>query len=231
MSTHGQATPSGSDTPRGASLAHPSALARFALNIPDGGWPDRRDDARWCELRLAGGDYVALLDAGDYERVSAREWRPSIRKHVVYARCGDEYLHRFVMDAPKGTEVDHVNGNGLDCRRANLRYATRAQNCANHHRPSAGETSRYRGVYWRPGTKASKTGFWVARVRVNLRVRQTYHHDEVAAAASYNQLAKEAYGEFAWVNVIDVFCGECDAYSNHSTAMHREAQAETPEEY
>lgn len=57
-------------------------------------------------------------------------------------------LHRLVMDAPAGIDVDHINGNTLDNRRENLRLATRAQNCWNRKLPRT-NTSGYKGVSWR----------------------------------------------------------------------------------
>lgn len=57
-------------------------------------------------------------------------------------------MHRVVAgEPPCGLEIDHINGNGLDNRRANLRFVTHAQNLANQ-RPQQGRTSRFRGVCW-----------------------------------------------------------------------------------
>jgi hypothetical protein len=85
-------------------------------------------------------DMVALIDDEDYERVSPLKWGAvkSAGSHW-YARhawsrkgkWGSISLHRFILDAPDGMHVDHINGDGLDNRRCNLRLATQAQNNRN----------------------------------------------------------------------------------------------------
>lgn len=59
------------------------------------------------------------------------DWSP-----VIGQRKPNLFLHRFLMQAPKGMVVDHINGDGLDCRRMNLRIVTYAENAKNqtHHR-------------------------------------------------------------------------------------------------
>jgi hypothetical protein len=108
-------------------------------------------------------------------------------------------MHREVMgDVPDGFEVDHVNGNKVDNRRANLRLATRSQN--NRNKPLQGNnTSGFRGVaYHKP------SGFWVARVFVNKRQTSLgcYRTAEEAAHA-YDAAAREHYGTFARLNFPD----------------------------
>ena len=55
-------------------------------------------------------------------------------------------MHRFLMNPPKGMVVDHINGNGLDNRRCNLRICTQLQNSQNSRRRRPGK-SRFRGVH------------------------------------------------------------------------------------
>jgi hypothetical protein len=69
------------------------------------------------------------------------------------------YLHRLVADAKPGEDVDHINRDRLDCRRANLRVGTRALNLQNV--ASRGGTSRHRGVSWHRGA-----GRWRATVKL-----------------------------------------------------------------
>jgi hypothetical protein len=101
------------------------------------------------------------------------------------------YLHRFIMSAPQGTTVDHVNGDGLDNRKANLRFATRSQQLANT-RIHSHCTSGYRGVCW------DKTrGLWIAKV--GYRGKQInvgrYPTPEEAFAAR-DTVARKLFGEF-----------------------------------
>lgn len=74
-----------------------------------------------------------LVDAEDVERMSAYRWysiKSARSKTYVVATTGKSilYLHRFLLDAPKRLEVDHINNDGLDNRKANLRLVTRSQN-------------------------------------------------------------------------------------------------------
>ena len=104
-------------------------------------------------------------------------------------------MHRMIMQAPKGVEVDHINGNGLDNRRENLRLATRHENCRNA-RKQQGCSSRYRGVSWYK-TKQR----WESRLNFNGRLYHLgYHDDEEDAARIYDNKARELFGDFVTVN-------------------------------
>jgi hypothetical protein len=98
-------------------------------------------------------------------------------------------MHRLIMQAPKGMVVDHINGNGLDNRRCNLRLCTPAQNRRNRHK-HAGGRSRFLGV--------SPCGD-----KWNARVAGRYlglFDDEVEAAKARDRKARQLYGEHAWLN-------------------------------
>lgn len=72
----------------------------------------------------------------------------AVRNTYIGKTQTKEYLHRRIMNAPKGMTVDHKNlNNGLDCREANLRLATYSQQMANT-RINSLNTSGYKGVYW-----------------------------------------------------------------------------------
>src|SRR3990167_9216446 len=96
----------------------------------------------------------ALVDAIDFEWLSEYRWRQTAdRRGQGYAAAWDTklkrtvYMHRLLMGASKGQEVDHKNGDTLDNRRCNLRCATRAQNAANMDKYSS-NTSGYKCVFW-----------------------------------------------------------------------------------
>lgn len=80
--------------------------------------------------------YVA---AGVYQKVRGREWMP------LKERCRLVLMHRLLMEPPPGMHTDHVNGNGLDNRRANLRVVTPGLNALNRHDPTTA-ASGVRGV-------------------------------------------------------------------------------------
>ncbi len=83
-------------------------------------------------IPLTQGKY-AIVDAGDYERLSQYRWYATrTRSGACYAATNMDgttvFMHRLIMNAPKGKVVDHINGNGLDDRAANLRICTPGEN-------------------------------------------------------------------------------------------------------
>src|SRR5262249_32638796 len=120
---------------------------------------------------------------------------------VKNQRSAQIQMHRMILDAPPGTLVDHWNGDGLDNRRCNLRFATYPQQQRNHprhHRPGQRPPSRFKAVR-RPAH--SKENPWRARIRVNgqqshLGVFAT----EEEAARAYDRAARHHFGEFARLN-------------------------------
>lgn len=108
-------------------------------------------------------------------------------------------MHRVILErmiAPlkleKGQEVDHIDGNGLNNQRSNLRRATPSQNGANKGKKS-NNTSGYKGVYYHP-----LSGLWAARVQFNKKVYSAgYFKTPEEAHEAYKIKAKEIHGEFA----------------------------------
>lgn len=79
-----------------------------------------------------GKGLEAIVDEDDYERFKDKKWHLSVGR---YAANGHDYLHRLVLNAPKGEVVDHLNHNTLDCRKKNLRIVSQAENCKNTKTP------------------------------------------------------------------------------------------------
>jgi hypothetical protein len=113
------------------------------------------------EVPLANGRGVALVDDEDAERVLAYRWFRHSSGYAVRNVKGERgrvrMLHREIVGLEPGDprEVDHISRARLDCRRANLRIVTRAENRQNT--PAIGGTSRARGV-----SRIAKTGRWRA---------------------------------------------------------------------
>lgn len=139
----------------------------------------------------------ALVDEGDYWLVSPYLWTPRKDDDRFYAVTNATEsrltMHRYIMGAPRGVQVDHVNGNGLDNRRGeNLRFAEQWQNMANRTKNRNG-SSAYKGVSLR-----KESGKW--RAQIQCRGKKLMIGDfltEEAAADAYQQKAKELFGDYA----------------------------------
>src|SRR5690606_30332906 len=113
-------------------------------------------------LKLSQGK-VALVSDEDYPLVTGYQWHAFRIHNAWYAatsQIGGKriYLHRFIMRPASGMEVDHINGDGLDNRRENLRVCTHQDNLRNVRR-STPSRSGFRGVGMTPG------GRYVARCK------------------------------------------------------------------
>ena len=147
--------------------------------------------------------YVALVDDADFEWLSQRKWCASYERNGnAYAlrgyRSGDRKrtikMHREIMGAKPGQQVDHKNGDTLDNRRANLRICTQSQNNMNRHTRTG--TSRYKGVCW---SKAKRK--WQAGIQVDGKTKFLgYFHNEIEAARAYDVAARDLFGEYANLN-------------------------------
>jgi hypothetical protein len=142
-----------------------------------------------------------LIDVDDLAFVSRFGWYIAYvgkLKESRVVRSGDfAYLHRLLMAAPDGFDVDHQFHNGLDNRRSHLRVCTSAQNNQNTRRHTNG-TSKYKGVHL-----CRKTGRW--RVQCGTRDQRVFlgsFTNEIEAARVYNEWAKKQYGSMAYLNPV-----------------------------
>jgi len=141
----------------------------------------------------------AIVDAEDYDWLNQYKWYASKCKNTFYA-CRAEggktiRMHREIMQAPKGLVCNHINHNGLDNRKSNLRLCTNAQNCYNQ-RASATGTSKYKGVCWHKCRSK-----WSARIRCDGKFYNLGDFDDqMEAAMAYDNKAAELFGEFAYLN-------------------------------
>ena len=154
----------------------------------------------------------AIVDTTDYEWLSAYRWfacegrgdrcyaATSIRAKVVF-------MHRFIMQASEGKIVDHIDGNGLNNRRGNLRLCTRLENARNL-RPRKGTSSSFAGVYQRRGVPEK----WYAAVEAgDEKVYLGPFDDEIEAARARDRKARQLHGEFAYLNFPEEFEAENDS--------------------
>ena len=106
------------------------------------------------------------------------------------------WMHREIMKAGDREFCDHINRNGLDNRKANLRLATRSQNAWNRRKAKIESRSKYKGVSWYNRGKR-----WNARIHVNRKEKFLgIFADEIEAAKAYDAAARKCFGEFAQLN-------------------------------
>lgn len=110
-------------------------------------------------------------------------------------------LHREILQAPANRHVDHKNHDTLDCRRQNMRLATRSQNGANQ-RKQKGTSSKYKGVC-KVSLRVNKTNRWLSYIGSGVARRYLgYFFTESQAASAYNVAARKRFGAFAHFNSI-----------------------------
>jgi len=158
------------------------------------------------EINLTQGQ-VALVDDEDYEELNKYKWFAHDNYGwTFYARRtgrkadGKRYLiqmHRVILNAPKDMFVDHIDSNGLNNQRSNLRLCTNQQN-NRHARPYSNGSSKFKGVCWHKRIKE-----WQANIRIDGKLKHIgYFKNEKDAALAYNVKALEYFGEFALPNEI-----------------------------
>ena len=154
-------------------------------------------------IRLTQGQ-KAIVDVEDYEWLSRVKWfadkseRSYYAARMVYGVFGRKkvWMHREIQPVRIGKFVDHINGNGLDNRKCNLRPATREQNAWNMRKQQRKCSSRYKGVSW-----LKEQGKWRVRILYKgTRIPLGCFDDEAAAARAYDSKAKELFGEYAKPN-------------------------------
>ncbi len=160
------------------------------------------------EIPLTKG-YVAIVDDEDYAALAGDRWfviDQGLRRYAwrwEYARDGRGtrrrlIMHRLIVQAPSHLEVDHIDGDGLNNQRSNIRLCSKSQNQGNQRIRSG--TSRYKGVHWSAGKLK-----WEAKIKVSVDGRKLTRYlgryaDEAEAGRAYDAAARERWGEFARCN-------------------------------
>jgi len=159
-------------------------------------------------IPLTRGRFAKVSDK-DYSYLMQWNWYASTVPRTQYARTNVPggvrrqttlRMHRLIairMGLAPNIRVDHINGNGLDNRRRNLRTATSHQNNGNKRRALT-NTSGYKGVHWH-----KKVQHWIARITV----RGEQKHlgcfiNRREAARAYNRAARKGFGRFARLNKV-----------------------------
>jgi hypothetical protein len=157
-----------------------------------------------------GPKVFAKISPQDAEIILKYKWRFTqakkgrVRQTIRYAlaqeKRGGQYIrlkmHRVILNAPEGVHVDHINGDGLDNRRENLRLVTPQLNQANSRKRLVGG-SVYKGVAWSAPARRWRAYIAPNRKQIHLGLFNT----EIEAAQAYDAKAREIWGEHAFLNL------------------------------
>jgi hypothetical protein len=157
------------------------------------------------KIKLTQGKY-ALVDDADFDALIGFKWCAYRSGKTFYAKRNERLpngklkdvdMHRILMGSPVGMLVDHIDGDGLNNQRANLRVCTHAQNLRNRALPKNNK-SGYRGVCW-----DKRINKWKASISCEGKNYNLGHFTAVEdAGIAYNKAAAELFGEFAFLNKI-----------------------------
>lgn len=162
------------------------------------------------EIVLTQGK-TALVDDEDYEYLNQFKWHAYKDKRTFYARryvsCVNNKtilcsMHREILGLLNTKfKADHIDHNGLNNQRINLRPATSSQNCSNRQ---SGGASKYLGVFLNTSTYKGRTyRYWQSCVqKEGKKLHIGCFKTEAEAAIAYNNAAKLIHGEFANFNTI-----------------------------
>jgi len=141
------------------------------------------------EIKLTQGKF-AMVDDEDFETLNNHKWFIKKDSNTCYAyrkqttnnKRKTVYIHSIIMETPKGMQIDHIDGNGLNNCKSNLRVVTFRQNMQNRH---VSKTSQYLGV-------SKFRNKWIAHIGINGKAKYLgiYIIEEDARDAYLNALCE-----------------------------------------
>ncbi len=156
---------------------------------------------------------TAIVDNEEYDYLSKFNWSLSTSNKHTYAKAiinnkVIKRMHRLIMKAGKGQLVDHIDGNGLNNQKSNLRLCTASQNGKNR-KVKYNSSSKYLGVSRQIKNHVTRTGEkmtyinWIANIAITGDGKNKYigcFKTQENAAIAYNIYAEKYHGEFANLN-------------------------------
>jgi hypothetical protein len=142
---------------------------------------------------------IILIDDEDFQLISQYNWTVYKHRNTYYAdrkyysngKRKKIKLHRLIMNAEPSQIVDHIDGNGLNNQRSNLRFATHQNNTRNSLKYK-NNTSGYKGVHW-----CNTLNKWRAQIFVDKKRKRLGAYTDIKQAhIAYETAAKELFGEF-----------------------------------
>lgn len=158
------------------------------------------------EIKIFNTNIITLVDDEDFEWLNQFKWRILNGPKTSYARTEEKegkkwftkLMHKMIMKTPNNMQTDHIDHNGLNNQKNNLRIVTRSQNRMNSLKYN-NSSSKFKGVLWH-----KRDTIWEAYIRKDKK--QIYlgrFSNEEDAAVAYNKKATELFGEYAYLNEVD----------------------------
>lgn len=148
-------------------------------------------------IRLSDGK-IAVCDGSEYNYVSKHKWTSDNGQYAFFTDNKNKKtvkLHNYLFgELRNGFVIDHINGDGLDCRSINMRVASFQEN--NLNRKNKIRSSQYKGVSW-----DSSRNKWIVSIQVNGVTKHIGRFDdEISAAKAYDKKAWKLFGQYAKLN-------------------------------
>lgn len=143
-----------------------------------------------------------MVDDEDFEKLNQYKWHAAKDGDRFYAKRSTQRpnqatirMHREIMGTPKDMKTDHIDGNGLNNCKSNLRIVTNRQNAQNRH---DNISSKFPGVSW-----SNREKRWVARIKINGKIKHLGYFKVEAEAYNAYLKALEGIGEICVHNIIE----------------------------
>jgi hypothetical protein len=167
--------------------------------------PQGFNETKHCKIKLINKKKklvgYALVDREDFEKVKNLSWCLLSNGYVLgrFPKCQRKvFMHRYLLDATKGSTVDHINHIKNDNRRPNLRFVTKPQSSQNCNKITMNKSSKYIGVCFLPNTSASKP--W--RAQCGKQYLGSFVSEE-SAAFTYDSYVLKTFGPQSKINNIE----------------------------
>jgi hypothetical protein len=155
------------------------------------------------------GIKTCYIDEEDYHLVNKYKWSLQkvshlfyvIRREYINKKLIITFLHNQILNIIPNNqyEIDHIDNNGLNNQRNNLRKCTHAENMM-HKKIYKNNKSGFKGIYLNKNPKSNQK--WISQIRINKIKKTKYHFTKEEAIKHYNEMALKYFGEFAILNII-----------------------------